>query len=446
MKMKSIYICQECGFRTSKWLGRCPNCSSWDSFVLEQINENKKETISISKENLTVLKLSNVSTKEERFLSGIEELDTVLGGGFVKGELVLLGGEPGIGKSTLLLQVANLLSGRMKVLYVSGEEGANQLKLRAQRLNIDGNFDVVCETNFDLVKNIILETKPEFVIIDSIQTMYIPENQSAPGSVTQVRDVTMQLLKIAKTYNITAVIVGHVTKDGLIAGPRVLEHMVDCVLYFEGERFNTYRVVRAYKNRFGPTNQLGIFEMTDGGLVEVKNPSSIFLESSYNVEGVAIYSAIEGTRSILLEIQALTTPTSFGTPRRTVTGIDYNRCVMLCAVLEKKMGFALNVQDIYVNVAGGFKVSEPAADLAIVCAIASSYKGIPIGDTVLIGEVGLTGEIRAVSNIEKRLNEAKKLGFKRAIIPKRNMETIQSDGTIEVFGMSNIEEVLNFIF
>ncbi|ADQ06428.1 DNA repair protein RadA [Caldicellulosiruptor hydrothermalis 108] len=446
MKMKSVYVCQECGFKTSKWLGRCPNCSSWDTFVLERIDQNKKETISISKENSAVLKLSNVSTKEERFLSGIEELDTVIGGGFVKGELVLLGGEPGIGKSTLLLQVANILSGRMKVLYVSGEEGANQLKVRAQRLNIDGNFDVVCETNFDLVKNIILETKPEFVIIDSIQTMYMPENQSAPGSVTQVRDVTMQLLKIAKTYKITAVIVGHVTKDGLIAGPRVLEHMVDCVLYFEGERFNTYRVIRAYKNRFGPTNQLGIFEMTDGGLVEVKNPSSIFLESSYNVEGVAIYSAIEGTRSILLEIQALTTPTSFGTPRRTVTGIDYNRCVMLCAVLEKKIGLALNSQDIYVNVAGGFKVSEPAADLAIVCAIASSYKGIPIGDTVLIGEVGLTGEIRAVSNIEKRLNEAKKLGFKRAIVPKRNMERIQTDSMLEVFGMSNIEEVLNFIF
>ncbi|ADQ40047.1 DNA repair protein RadA [Caldicellulosiruptor acetigenus I77R1B] len=446
MKTKSIYVCQECGFRTSKWLGRCPNCSSWDTFVLERMDQNKKETISITKENSAVLKLSNVSTKEERFLSGIEELDGVLGGGFVKGELVLLGGEPGIGKSTLLLQVANILSERMKVLYVSGEEGANQLKLRAQRLNIDGNFDVACETNFDVVKNIILETKPEFVIIDSIQTMYIPENQSAPGSVTQVRDVTMQLLKIAKTYKITAVIVGHVTKDGLIAGPRVLEHMVDCVLYFEGERFNTYRVIRAYKNRFGPTNQLGIFEMTDGGLVEVKNPSSIFLESSYNVEGVAIYSAIEGTRSILLEIQALSTPTSFGTPRRTVTGIDYNRCVMLCAVLEKKIGLVLSTQDIYVNVAGGFKVSEPAADLAIVCAIASSYKGIPIGDTVLIGEVGLTGEIRAVSNIEKRLNEAKKLGFKRAIIPKRNMESIQNDGTIEVYGMSNIEEVLNFIF
>lgn len=446
MKTKSIYVCQECGFRTSKWLGRCPNCSSWDTFVLEKIDQDKKETLSISNDNLATLKLSNVSTSEERFLSGIEELDTVLGGGFVKGELILLGGEPGIGKSTLLLQVANILSERMKVLYVSGEEGANQLKLRAQRLNIDGNFDVVCETNFDLIKNIILETKPEFVIIDSIQTMYIPENQSAPGSVTQVRDVTMQLLKIAKTYKITAVIVGHVTKDGLIAGPRVLEHMVDCVLYFEGERFNTYRVIRAYKNRFGPTNQLGIFEMTDGGLVEVKNPSSIFLESSYNVEGVAIYSAIEGTRAILLEIQALVTPTSFGTPRRTVTGIDYNRCVMLCAVLEKKMGFALNVQDIYVNVAGGFKVSEPAADLAIVCAIASSYKGVPIGDTVLIGEVGLTGEIRAVANIEKRLNEAKKLGFKRVIIPKRNMETIQIDGTIEVYGMSNIEEVLNFIF
>ncbi len=444
--MKMVYVCQECGYKTSKWLGRCPNCSSWDTFVGEYVEDKKKEITKPQQSNLRPLKLSDVATEEERFLCGIDELDSVLGGGFVKGELILLGGEPGIGKSTLLLQVGSILSKRMKVLYVSGEEGANQLKLRAQRLKIDGDIDILCETNFDLVEKLILELKPEFIIIDSIQTMYLPDNQSAPGSVTQVRDVTMKLLKLAKSLKITIVIVGHVTKDGLIAGPRVLEHMVDCVLYFEGERFNTFRIIRAYKNRFGPTNQLGIFEMTDSGLVEVKNPSSLFLESSYNVEGVAIYSAIEGTRAILLEIQALTTPTSFGTPRRTVTGIDYNRCVMLCAVLEKKVGLPLNVQDIYVNVAGGFKVTEPAADLAIVCAIASSYKGIPIGDNVLIGEVGLTGEIRAVSNIEKRLNEAKKLGFEKAIIPKRNFENLSSDFGMKIYAMSNIEEVLDFIF
>jgi len=441
-----VYVCQECGYRTSKWLGRCPNCSNWDTFVGEYIEEKKKNITKSPNNSLAPLKLSDVATEEERFLCGIDELDSVLGGGFVKGELILLGGEPGIGKSTLLLQVGSVLSKRMKVLYVSGEERANQLKLRAQRLKIDSNIDILCETNFDLVEKLILELKPEFIIIDSIQTMYIPDNQSAPGSVTQVRDVTMRLLKLAKSLKITVVIVGHVTKDGLIAGPRVLEHMVDCVLYFEGERFNTFRIIRAYKNRFGPTNQLGIFEMTDSGLVEVKNPSSLFLESSYNVEGVAIYSAIEGTRAILLEIQALTTPTSFGTPRRTVTGIDYNRCVMLCAVLEKKVGLPLNVQDIYVNVAGGFKVTEPAADLAIVCAIASSYKGMPIGDNVLIGEVGLTGEIRAVSNIEKRLNEAKKLGFERAIIPKRNSENLSTDFGMKIYAMSNIEEVFDFIF
>lgn len=444
--MKMVYVCQECGYRTSKWLGRCPNCSNWDTFVGEYIEEKKKNITKSPNNSLAPLKLSDVATEEERFLCGIDELDSVLGGGFVKGELILLGGEPGIGKSTLLLQVGSVLSKRMKVLYVSGEERANQLKLRAQRLKIDSNIDILCETNFDLVEKLILELKPEFIIIDSIQTMYIPDNQSAPGSVTQVRDVTMRLLKLAKSLKITVVIVGHVTKDGLIAGPRVLEHMVDCVLYFEGERFNTFRIIRAYKNRFGPTNQLGIFEMTDSGLVEVKNPSSLFLESSYNVEGVAIYSAIEGTRAILLEIQALTTPTSFGTPRRTVTGIDYNRCVMLCAVLEKKVGLPLNVQDIYVNVAGGFKVTEPAADLAIVCAIASSYKGMPIGDNVLIGEVGLTGEIRAVSNIEKRLNEAKKLGFERAIIPKRNSENLSTDFGMKIYAMSNIEEVFDFIF
>jgi len=444
--LKMVYVCQECGYRTSKWLGRCPNCSNWDTFVGEYIEEKKKNITKSPNNSLAPLKLSDVATEEERFLCGIDELDSVLGGGFVKGELILLGGEPGIGKSTLLLQVGSVLSKRMKVLYVSGEERANQLKLRAQRLKIDSNIDILCETNFDLVEKLILELKPEFIIIDSIQTMYIPDNQSAPGSVTQVRDVTMRLLKLAKSLKITVVIVGHVTKDGLIAGPRVLEHMVDCVLYFEGERFNTFRIIRAYKNRFGPTNQLGIFEMTDSGLVEVKNPSSLFLESSYNVEGVAIYSAIEGTRAILLEIQALTTPTSFGTPRRTVTGIDYNRCVMLCAVLEKKVGLPLNVQDIYVNVAGGFKVTEPAADLAIVCAIASSYKGMPIGDNVLIGEVGLTGEIRAVSNIEKRLNEAKKLGFERAIIPKRNSENLSTDFGMKIYAMSNIEEVFDFIF
>lgn len=441
-----IYICQECGYRTTKWLGKCPNCSSWNTFVGEYTDEKKKDVIKYSKNDLTLLRLSDVTTKEERFFCGIEELDNVLGGGFVRGELILIGGEPGIGKSTLLLQVGSILSKKMKVLYVSGEEGANQLKLRAERLKINDDIEILCETNFDLVEKLILELKPEFVIIDSIQTMYISDNQSAPGSVTQVRDVTMRLLKLSKSLKITVVIVGHVTKDGLIAGPRVLEHMVDCVLYFEGERFNTFRIIRAYKNRFGPTNQLGIFEMTDEGLVEVKNPSSLFLESSYNVEGVAIYSAIEGTRAILLEIQALTTPTSFGTPRRTVTGADYNRCVMLCAVLEKKIGLPLNVQDIYVNVAGGFKVTEPAADLAIVCAIASSYKGVPVGDNVLIGEVGLTGEIRAVSNIEKRLNEAKKLGFERAIIPKRNFENLSSDFGMKIHAMSNIEEVFDFIF
>lgn len=444
--MKTVYVCQECGFRTSKWLGKCPNCESWNTLVKEYVDNKKKEVFDDLKKDLKMLKLSDVSTEEERFASGIAELDNVVGGGFVKGELILLGGEPGIGKSTLLLQVASMLSNIMKVMYVSGEEGINQLKIRADRLNISCDIDIICETNFDLIEKTILEVQPEFLIVDSIQTMYIEENQSAPGSVTQVRDVTMRLLKLSKSKKITTVIVGHVTKDGLIAGPRVLEHMVDCVLYFEGERFNTFRIIRAYKNRFGPTNQLGIFEMTDRGLVEVKNPSSLFLESSYNVEGVAIYSAIEGTRAILLEIQALTTPTSFGTPRRTVTGIDYNRCIMLCAVLEKKLGYPLNVQDIYVNVAGGFKVTEPAADLAILCAIASSYKGVAIGDTVLIGEVGLTGEIRAVSNIEKRLNEAKKLGFDMAIIPKRNLESLNNNFGMKIYGMSNIEEVLNFIF
>lgn len=445
--MKSMYVCQECGYKTTKWLGKCPECGKWNSLIEEVIEKNNKQRLN-SFDKLDVYKIDNITVdiQEDRFSSGFLELDRVLGGGFVKGSLVLIGGEPGIGKSTLLLQVASILANNKDVLYISGEEGINQLRLRAKRLNASEKINVLTETNFDIIEQYLEAKKPEFVIIDSIQTMFSSDFSSAPGSVSQVREITLRLMRIAKKYNITTVIVGHVTKDGLIAGPRVLEHMVDCVLYFEGERFNTFRIIRAYKNRFGPTNELGIFEMSDNGLLEIDDASRLFLDDNINSEGRAIFVGIEGTRPLVLEIQALTSTTQFGTPRRTVTGVDYNRCMMLCAVLEKKIGIPLGLQDIYINVIGGFKISETAADLAIISSIASSYKNIPIGNIVLIGEVGLGGEIRGVSNVQRRINEAKKLGFETVIIPKKNIDSIKDTYNIQIIGMNYVSEVLNYIF
>ncbi|MEZ0536320.1 DNA repair protein RadA [Caldicellulosiruptoraceae bacterium PP1] len=445
--MKSMYVCQECGYKTTKWLGKCPECGKWNSLIEEVIEKNNKQRLN-SFDKLDVYKIDNITVdiQEDRFSSGFLELDRVLGGGFVKGSLVLIGGEPGIGKSTLLLQVASILANNKDVLYISGEEGINQLRLRAKRLNASEKINVLTETNFDIIEQYLEAKKPEFIIIDSIQTMFSSDFSSAPGSVSQVREITLRLMRIAKKYNITTVIVGHVTKDGLIAGPRVLEHMVDCVLYFEGERFNTFRIIRAYKNRFGPTNELGIFEMSDNGLLEIDDASRLFLDDNINSEGRAIFVGIEGTRPLVLEIQALTSTTQFGTPRRTVTGVDYNRCMMLCAVLEKKIGIPLGLQDIYINVIGGFKISETAADLAIISSIASSYKNIPIGNIVLIGEVGLGGEIRGVSNVQRRINEAKKLGFETVIIPKKNIDSIKDTYNIQIIGMNYVSEVLNYIF
>jgi len=401
--MKAIFICQSCGYTASKWLGRCPECNQWDTFIEENVDINKKKLNTKINLNDTQYSELNDTIEEERFSSGLREVDGVIGGGFVRGSLILLGGEPGVGKSTLLLQIASSIASFLKVLYISGEEGVSQISLRAKRLKIDKNISVLSETNFDIIEKVIEDKKPDFLIVDSIQTIFTPDISSAPGSVSQVREVTMKLMRISKKRGITIVIVGHVTKDGSIAGPRVLEHMVDCVLYFEGERFSSFRIIRAYKNRFGPTNEIGVFEMIDEGLKEITNPSLLFYEGNTNMEGTSIYIGIEGTRPLVLEIQALTVDTPLATPRRTVTGVDYNRCMMLCAVLEKKIGLPLRFKDIFVNVVGGFKVEETAADLAIIAAIASSYKGMPIGNVVLIGEVGLCGELRAVSFIQKRI-------------------------------------------
>ncbi|SEF86753.1 DNA repair protein RadA/Sms [Caloramator fervidus] len=442
-KVKAVFICQECGYESPKWMGKCPACESWNTFV-EEIKGEKVLTPILK---VSPLKIDEIEvTNEIRYSTSMEELDRVLGGGIVKGSLVLVGGDPGIGKSTLLLQMANnVASNGHLVLYVSGEESAKQIKLRAERLNVlSSNLYVLAETNLNNIEDVISNLKPSVVVIDSIQTMYKPELQSAPGSVSQVREATSAFMNIAKNLNIATFIVGHVTKEGSIAGPRVLEHMVDTVLYFEGERHNTYRVLRAVKNRFGSTNEIGVFEMKQSGLEEVKNPSEILLSGRpKDVPGSCVVCSMEGTRPILIEVQALTSQTNFGMPRRMTTGLDYNRVILLIAVLEKRVGMYIQTYDVYVNLAGGIKIEEPAIDLGVLCCIASSFKNIPIDNqTVIIGEVGLTGEIRGVSMIEKRILEAKKLGFKRCIIPKENIKGLDSIEGIKIVPVENVYEAL----
>jgi DNA repair protein RadA/Sms len=380
-----------------------------------------------------------------RTSTGFDELDRVLGGGLVKGSLLLLGGEPGIGKSTLILQICSKIKTEGKVLYISGEESGEQIKLRADRLNIKNeNLLFLGETDIDLIEETILKVEPKLVIIDSIQTMYSEEITSAPGSVSQVREITARIMKMCKSNDITTIIIGHVTKDGNIAGPRVLEHMVDTVLYLEGERYFSYRILRSVKNRFGSTNELGMFEMENEGMVEIKNPSSVLIsEREDNPAGSVIVSSIEGTRPLLIELQALTTPSVFGLPRRTANGIDYNRLTLLIAVLEKKVGLMLGNQDVYLNVVGGIKINEPAIDLGIILSAASSFKNIAIPkDVVAIGEVGLTGEVRSVNLIDKRIKEAEKLGFKTCIIPDSNKKLLKDTYKLEIIGVKNINEAL----
>ena len=445
-KAKTIFVCSECGNESPKWLGKCPACNSWNTFYEQKI-EKYTETNKIEKKINNTPKPLNTYVGQEanRTSTGFSELDRVLGGGLVKGSLILLGGEPGIGKSTLILQLCEKVKGEGNVLYVSGEESAEQIKLRADRLEVK-NDDLLFlgETDIDVVRDSIGEIKPKLVIIDSIQTMYSDEISAAAGSVSQVREITSQIMRICKSQQITTVIIGHVTKDGNIAGPRVLEHMVDTVLYLEGERYNTYRILRAVKNRFGSTNEIGMFEMRQEGMCEVTNPSDILItERDDNPSGSCIVASIEGTRPILVEMQALTSQTVFGMPKRTANGFDYNRLAVLIAVLEKRAGLSISNHDVYLNIAGGMKLSEPAIDLGIITTVASAYKNISIPQTtVVMGEVGLTGEVRRINLIEKRLKEAEKLGFKTCIIPENNKKGLKDEYKLDIIGVKNIGEAL----
>jgi DNA repair protein RadA/Sms len=448
-KYKSKFVCQECGYESPKWMGKCPGCGSWNRMteeVVASVTVHSQSRIPLA-EAARVSVIADIDTSlEPRVKTGLAEMDRVLGGGIVPGSLVLVGGDPGIGKSTLLLQVSHAVAEQgLTVLYVSGEESAKQIKLRADRLGtLSARLYILPETDLERLEEIIKQVMPQFLIIDSIQTVYRPALGSAPGSVSQVRECTAYLLRIAKTLNIATFIVGHVTKEGMIAGPRMLEHMVDAVLYFEGERHHTYRILRAVKNRFGSTNEMGIFEMREGGLAEVRNPSELFLaERPQGVAGSAVVASMEGSRPLLVEVQALVSQTVFGQPRRTATGLDHNRVSMLMAVLEKRLGLYLSSYDAFVNVAGGVRLDEPAADLGVALAIASSYKeqAIPPGD-VYIGEIGLTGEVRGVSRIEQRVREAVKLGFSRCIIPLKNARGWSVPEGIQVMGVETVQEVL----
>ncbi|AER20265.1 DNA repair protein RadA [Streptococcus suis] len=450
-KKKTTFVCQSCEYHSPKYLGRCPNCGSWSSFVEEvEVAEVKNERVSLTGEKTRPMKLNEVSSIQvARTKTNMEEFNRVLGGGVVPGSLVLIGGDPGIGKSTLLLQVSTQLSTIGTVLYVSGEESAQQIKLRAERLgDIDSEFYLYAETNMQSIRTEIEKIKPDFLIIDSIQTIMSPDISSVQGSVSQVREVTNELMQIAKTNNIATFIVGHMTKEGTLAGPRTLEHMVDTVLYFEGERQHTFRILRAVKNRFGSTNEIGIFEMQSQGLVEVLNPSEVFLEERLDgATGSAIVVTMEGTRPILAEVQALVTPTMFGNAKRTTTGLDFNRASLIMAVLEKRAGLLLQNQDAYLKSAGGVKLDEPAIDLAVAVALASSYKDKPTNpQECFIGEIGLTGEIRRVNRIEQRINEAAKLGFTKVYAPKNSLTGIKVPKEITVIGVTTIGEVLQKVF
>lgn len=454
---KTVFFCQNCGHEESKWLGQCPACKEWNTFVEEKVTVSRGSTSAASeagKERVSkVVTLSSVSVEEdERIRTGIAELDRVLGGGIVQGSLVLVGGDPGIGKSTLLLQVCQRLSDAGKnVLYISGEESGKQIKLRANRMGtFSEHLYLLCETNLELIRQTIERQKPDMVVIDSIQTMYNEEVSSAPGSVSQVRESTNILMQLAKGMNISIFIVGHVTKEGTVAGPRVLEHMVDTVLYFEGDRHASYRILRGVKNRFGSTNEIGVFEMRKEGLVEVENPSEFMLSGRpEHASGSVVACAMEGTRTILMEIQALVCRSNFGMPRRTAAGLDYNRVNLLMAVLEKRAGLPLSNYDAYVNIAGGIRMNEPAADLGIVMAIASSYKNRPVPeDAIVFGEVGLSGEVRAVTMPEQRVAEARKLGFKTCIIPEVSLKALGTSDEklgIRVVGVRSVNQVIDML-
>ncbi len=447
-KNKIIFACQVCGHQSPKWLGKCPDCGGWNTLVEERLSTTKDRKDDTQKAKpLTIHEIQ--SNEEDRILTHIGELDRVLGGGIVPGSVVLIGGDPGIGKSTLLLQALEGISGDGKLLYVSGEESPRQIKLRSMRLGVTSvNLIILSETSLDTILEAVDEIKPRVFVIDSVQTVFTSDLPSAPGSIGQVREAAGRLMFYAKKTGIPVFIAGHVTKDGSIAGPRVLEHIVDTVLYFEGEKGHIFRILRAVKNRFGSTNEIGVFEMKDSGLSEVKNPSELFLaERPLKVTGSVVVSSIEGTRPILIELQALVSSTNFGVPRRTAIGVDYNRVSLLLAVLEKRVGMHLMGQDVFVNVVGGIRIDEPAVDLGILAAVASSFKEIPIDPrTFVIGEVGLAGEIRAISQAEARIKEGSKLGFKRVIIPLNNAKKMSKINHIEVIGVASIDETLEILF
>lgn len=448
MKSKTVFFCNECGNETSKWTGRCMACGAWNSIVEQKITVSKNTRISAPvPEKAKPLQLAEIAlTREERVSTGISEFDRVLGGGIVKGSLILVGGDPGIGKSTLLLQMCQTVRANDTILYASGEESQKQIKMRAERLSVTNpKLLLLAETNMADIRSAIETTRPSILIIDSVQTIFCPELEAAPGSVSQVREVALTLMRIAKDEGISIFLVGHVTKDGTLAGPRILEHMVDCVLYFEGEQHHFHRVLRGVKNRFGSTNEIGVFEMTDRGLCPVDNPSGMFLAGRpTNVSGTAVTCSIEGTRPVLAEIQALVTKTFYPAPKRTSAGIDYNRVSLIMAVLEKRAKLNLSTQDAYINVTGGMRIDEPAADLGVAVAIASAYKDFTVpSNMVIVGELGLTGEVRAVTAIDKRITEAEKLGFQKIMIPKANANRLPAS-SIQIVPVEDLHEALAF--
>ena len=446
---KTVFYCTECGNETAKWMGQCPACGAWNSLT-EAPKEGKQSVGSKAKKLSSAKRLSELDAEEElRFSTGIGELDRVLGGGAVRGSLVLVGGAPGVGKSTLLLHLCGMVGASERILYVSGEESQRQLKMRAQRLGVDQNgIYVLAETDIGAVLSTIDELRPTVLIIDSIQTMFDAETSSTPGSVSQVRECTMRIMRSAKDSGYTAFVVGHVNKEGSIAGPKVLEHMVDCVLYFEGDQSLSYRILRAAKNRFGSTNEIGVFEMYDGGLKEVKNPSEMLLSGRpANAPGTCVVAVMEGSRPVLAEVQALVTPAGYSGARRNSNGIDYNRAMLLMAVLEKRGGLVLSGCDSYINVVGGLRLDETASDLAVILALASSFKDLPLGsDLAAVGEIGLSGEVRSVSHLNQRLSEIARLGFKRCVIPAHVRDEVQSFSGLETIPVKNIREAMRAVF
>lgn len=449
MKTKTIFVCSDCGAEYSRWSGKCPSCNAWNTLT-EEVRSTEKPHAAAPRHAQSaqnrVQPITQVkSGEEERTQTRIAELDRVLGGGIVKGSLILIGGDPGIGKSTILLQISGQLCQNSRLLYVSGEESDKQIKLRANRLSVASDqLLLLTETNMDTIIETAEQLKPDFLMIDSVQTMYTERLTGAPGSVGQVREVTLSLMQYAKSTGTPVFVVGHVTKEGAIAGPKILEHMVDCVLYFEGDRHQTFRILRSVKNRFGSTNEIGVFEMTESGLIEVPNPSSLFLtDRPEDISGSCVLATMEGTRPILAEIQALLSPSAFSLPRRTANGADYNRIIMLMAVLEKRAGLNLAGQDAYINVIGGLRLDEPAADLGLVLAIASNFKNRPLSPKLAVfGEVGLTGEIRAVSQAERRVTEAAKLGFETIIVPQNNLRSIKNTDKVKIIGVRNLYDAI----